>query len=387
MRTGEIGRRVAAILFATLAAGAAACAKKDPRAGMAPEAVPVVVGTVAQRPVPLEVRAIGHVEALSSVQVKARVGGQLTRVTFREGQDVKKGDVLFVLDPRPFQAALSEAQANLTRDRARAKNSEADARRYAVLISKDYVTQQEYDLVRSTAAAAEATVQADLAQVENARLNLEYCTITAPLSGRTGSLQVQAGNIVKANDDKPLVVINQIQPIYATFTVPESTLGQVQAQAAGGRKLQVVATPSDHTAPPQSGVLFFVDNAVDPQTGTIVLKAQFDNRNETLWPGQFVDVVLGLSVDSNAIVVPSQAVQTGQTGQFVFVVKSDLTVESRPVTVARTAGPDAVISKGLRAGERVVTDGQLRLAPGTKIEIKSEARPAGPGVAGGEVRS
>jgi membrane fusion protein, multidrug efflux system len=359
----------AAVLAAAIAMG---CAKKDPRAGMPPEAVPVMVGTVAQKSVPLEVRAIGHVEAFSSVAVKARVGGQLTRVAFREGQTVKKGDLLFVIDPRPFQAALAEASANLARDRARAKNTEDDVKRYAVLIQKDYVTQQEYDLVRSNAAASAATVLADLAQIENARLNVEYCTVSAPITGRTGSLQIQAGNIVKANDDKPLVVINQIEPIYATFTVPESTLGQVQARMAGGNKLPVVASPSDRTAPPQTGALFFVDNAVDPQTGTILLKAQFDNRSQALWPGQFVDVVLGLSVDSNAIVVPTQAVQTGQSGQFVFVVKADSTVESRPITVTRTAGPDAIVSKGLQPGERVVTDGQLRLAPGTRVEIKSQ---------------
>ena len=359
----------AAVLAASIAVD---CAKKDPRAGMPSEAVPVMVGTVAQKSVPLEVRAIGHVEAFSSVAVKARVGGQLTRVAFREGQTVKKGDLLFVIDPRPFEAALAEATANVARDRARAKHAEDDVKRYAALIQKDYVTQQEYDLVRSNSAAAEATVLADLAQIENARLNVEYCTVSAPITGRTGSLQVQAGNIVKANDDKPLVVINQIEPIYATFTVPESTLGQVQARMAGGNRLPVVASPSDRAAPPQTGALFFVDNAVDPQTGTILLKAQFDNRNQALWPGQFVDVVLALSVDSNAIVVPTQAVQTGQSGQFVFVVKPDLTVESRPITVARTAGPDAIVSKGLQPGERVVTDGQLRLAPGTRVEIKSQ---------------
>ena len=371
-RAAAAAPSAAAAAVAVLSVLAPACAKKDPRAGMNPEAEPVTVGTVAQKAVPLDVRAIGHVEALSSVAVKARVGGQLLRVEFREGQDVKKGDVLFTLDRRPFEAALAEAEANLARDRARAKNAQDEAGRYKDLVAKDYVTQQEYDNVRSNAAAAEATVAADLAQIQNARLNVEYSTITAPISGRTGSLQVQAGNMVKANDDKPLVVINQIQPIYVTFTVPEATLGQIQARMRGGRKLAVAAAPADHTTAPQTGSLFFVENAVDPQTGTILLKAQFDNTDRALWPGQFVDVVLSLAVDSNAIVVPTQAVQTGQGGQFVFVVKPDMTVESRQVTVARSAGAESVVTKGLSAGERVVTDGQLRLAPGTRVEIKGE---------------
>jgi len=334
------------------------------------ESVPVTVGTAARQDVPIEVRAIGHVEPYSTVSLKARVGGEVTRVGFKDGQDVKKGELLFQIDPRPYEATLAQARAQLERDRAVAKNAEEASKRYAGLVQKDYVTKEQYDSTRSNAAAAMATVKADEAAVENARLQLSYCAVTAPISARAGSVLVYPGNQVKGNDDKPLVVLNQIQPVYISFAVPESSLAAIRQHARPGQNLSVTASPSGNPANTQTGELTFLDNTVDPTTGTILLKATFSNQNEALWPGEYVDVVLKLATEPGAIVVPSQAVQTGQAGQYVYVVKSDLTVESRPVKVSRTHGSLAIVSNGLQAGERVVTDGQLRLAPGAKVEIK-----------------
>jgi multidrug efflux system membrane fusion protein len=334
------------------------------------ESVPVTVGTAARQDVPVEVRAIGHVEPYSTVSLKARVGGEVTKVGFKDGQDVKKGELLFQIDPRPYEATLAQARAQLERDRAVAKNAEEVSKRYAGLVQKDYVTKEQYDSTRSNAAAAMATVNADEAAVENARLQLSYCAVTAPISARAGSVLVYPGNQVKGNDDKPLVVLNQIQPVYVSFAVPESTLAAIRQHARPRQNLSVTASPSGNPALTQTGELTFLDNTVDPTTGTILLKATFSNQNEALWPGEYVDVVLKLATEPGAIVVPSQAVQTGQAGQYVYVVKNDLTVESRPVTVSRTHGSLAIVSNGLQAGERVVTDGQLRLAPGAKVEIK-----------------
>lgn len=376
MRMGKRrGRAATALVSAAIAL--TACSKKDPRASAPREAAPVTVAAAARQDVPLEVRAIGHVEPYTTVSLKARVGGEVTRVGFREGQDVKKGDLLFQIDPRPYQAALAQAQAQLERDRAIARNAEEDVKRYTELVQKDYVTREQYDAARSNAAATLASAKADEAAVQNARLQLSYCTVTAPISARTGSVLVNLGNMVKGNDDKPLVVLNQIQPVYASFSVPESSLAQIRQRARPGQKLKVTASVSGNPSNVQTGELTFVDNTVDPATGTIVLKATFPNQNEVLWPGEYVDVVLRLATEPNAIVVPAQAVQTGQSGQYVWVVKSDLTVESRPVTVSRTQGPLAIVAKGLQPGERVVTDGQLRLAPGARVEIKqTEGRTA-----------
>lgn len=366
-------RAAGALLAAAVLA--AACAKKDARAGAVKETIPVTVGTAARQDVPLEVRAIGHVEPYSMVALKARVGGEVTSVGFKDGQNVRKGDVLFQIDPRPYQATLGEKRAQLERDRAVAKNFEEDSRRYADLVQKDYVTKEQYDATRSSAVAALATVKADEAAVENARLQLSYCTVTAPISARAGSVLVYPGNQVKGNDDKPLVVLNQIQPVYVSFSVPESSLAAIRQHARPGEKLKVTAAASSSSGSPgtapaaQTGELTFLDNAVDMTTGTIVLKATFPNENEVLWPGEYVDVLLTLATESGAVVVPTQAVQTGQSGQYVYVVRNDLTVESRPVKVSRTHGMLAVVA-GVEPGERVVTDGQLRLAPGSKVEIK-----------------
>jgi multidrug efflux system membrane fusion protein len=363
----EIVNRVLLLALLGAAVSAAPGCAKQARTPVK-ESVPVTVGTAARQDVPVEVRAIGHVEPYSTVSLKARVGGEVTKVGFKDGQDVKKGELLFQIDPRPYEALLAQARAQLERDRAVAKNAEEDSRRYADLVQKDYVTREQYGATRSNAAAAMATVKADEAAVENARLQLSYCAVTAPISARAGSVLVYPGNQVKGNDDKPLVVLNQIQPVYVSFAVPESSLAAIRQHARPGQNLSVAASASGN--PAQTGELTFLDNTVDATTGTILLKATFPNQNEVLWPGEYVDVVLRLATEPGAIVVPSQAVQTGQAGQYVYVVKGDLTVESRPVTVSRTHGPLAIVTNGLQPGERVVTDGQLRLAPGSKVEIK-----------------
>ncbi|MGE5233313.1 MAG: efflux RND transporter periplasmic adaptor subunit [Acidobacteriota bacterium] len=366
----RFSRAGAAIAGLALMAFAAGCGGEKKAAGP-PPAVPVRAALTTREDVPFEWRGVGTVEAINTVSVKAQVGGELVRVHFREGDEVRKGDPLFTLDERPFQAALREAQAQLERDRALAENAAADARRYTELVAKDYVTRSDADERTSRAASQKATVQADEAAVERARLNLQYCRITAPMSGRTGSLMVKVGNIVKANDDKPMVVIQQIEPILVAFALPQQHLGQVRQRMQQAVMPAEASAPDDKT-PPHAGRLVFIDNAVDTATGTIALKAEFPNQDRALWPGQFVNVALTLGVDQGAVVAPSQAVQSSQAGDFVFVIKDDQTVDMRPVTVERTAGERAVIAKGLEPGERVVVDGQLRLAPGTRVEVLAD---------------
>lgn len=338
------------------------------RGGPADATVPVSVGTVVQKPMPVQLAVIGNVEPYSSVQVKSQVQGEILSVHFKEGDDVKKGDLLFSIDPSPFQATLAQAEANLARDTAQAQNAEQELKRYADLVKRGIAPQEQYDTARTTAASYAAAIKADQATIDNAKLQLGYCSIKAPISGRLGALLVNAGNLVKSND-VPLVVINQISPIYVSFAVPEAQLPEIKRYRSAGT-LHVRATiPNDQSAP-ADGVISFVDNAVDPTTGTIKLKGTFANADHRLWPGQFVNVVLTLTTQPDAIVVPSQAIQTGQQGQYVFVVKPDQTVESRSVTVARTMDTQAVISSGLKPGETVVTDGQLRLVPGAKVSFK-----------------
>lgn len=345
-----------------------ACARRA--AAPPPEAVPVTAAPVERRSVPVEVTAIGHVEAHSTVGVKSQVNGTLMSVGFREGQDVRKGDLLFRIDPRPFEAALAQARANLARDRAQAKNAASEIGRYEALVEKDYVTREQYDQVKANAEALASTVQAGEAAVENARLQLSWCTIAAPISGRTGSLLLHAGNVVKANDDKPMVVINEIHPVYVTFASPESFLADLRSHPSRA-PLPVSAAPSNDPSRRRTGELSFIDNAVDPTTGTITAKATFGNEDGTLWPGQYVNVTVVLRNEPDAVVVPSPAVQTGQNGPYVYVIKADSTVESRPVAIARTQGTLSVVSKGLAPGEQVVTDGQLRLTPGVRVEVKA----------------
>jgi membrane fusion protein, multidrug efflux system len=346
------------------------CSKDKPQQSLKNMAVPVTVGTVIKKSIPVQISAIGNVEAYSTVGIKSQVGGTLMRVHFKEGQDVSKGDILFTIDPRPYEAALKQAEANLAKDNAQLENARLQVSRYDDLVKKGYVAQEQYDQIRTNSAALEATVSADKAAVENAQLQLKYCYIYSPLTGRTGSLISYEGNLIKANADTSMVVINQIQPIYVTFSVPEQNLQEIKKYMATGN-LKVEAFISNEEQNPEEGRLTFIDNTVDAATGTIKLKATFSNNDKKLWPGQFVNVTMTLSTQSDAIVVPSQAVQTGQQGQYIFVVKDDLTVEQRPVEVDKTINDEAVIATGLKGDEKVVTDGQLRLVPGAKVEIKN----------------
>ena len=345
-----------------------ACAKKAEKAK--DERVPVTVAVAQQKDIPLQITTIGSVQPFSTVAVRALVAGQLMRVSFREGEEVHRGQLLFTIDPRPYQAALAQAQANLARDEAALKNAQAEAARYAQLVKKDYVTREDYDKIIAGAEAAKAVTAADRAAIENAQLQLSYCEIHAPIDGRTGSLQVHPGNLVKANDTTPLIVINQVHPVYVQFAVPEAQLTQLRARFAG-KPVPVTAMPQG-TSIAENGTLSFVDNAVDPATGTITLKATYDNRDSALWPGQYVNVAVTLATRANSVLVPAQAVQTGQRGQFVFVVKNDNGVELRNVTVAQTIDQQLVIDKGVSAGETVVTDGQLKLTPKSKVEVKTQ---------------
>lgn len=335
-----------------------------------PAAVPVTVATAVQREIPVEIAEIGTVQAHATVAIRSQVGGVLQEVSFDEGDDVRKGDVLFRLDARPYAAALQSARAALARDEAQLKTARQDVERYRGLVDKEFVTREEFDRLVTAEATLEATVEADRAAVDRASVDLEYCTLRAPISGRTGQLMVDAGNVVKANGDTPLVVINQIDPIYVAFSVPERDLPEIQRRFPT-ESLTVRADAEGAGDDPVEGTLTFLDNTVDRSTGTVRLKATFDNRRRLLWPGQFVPVRLHLTTRPDALLVPSQAVQTGQSGAYVFVVKEDGTVESRDVRTGASVQGDTVITEGVQAGETVVTDGQLRLVPGATVAIRS----------------
>lgn len=357
---------VFSILVAGAVAAVAACG--GPLQQRTPPPVPVTVGKTVRKTMPVRFRAIGRVEPIENVEVRARIGGELTKVWFREGQQVRAGDTLFSIDSRPYEAALRQAEAQLAKDRPLLRKAEEDITRYADLVKKDFVTKEQYDLIVANAESLRAAVAADEANVDNARLQLSYCTIKAPVSGRMGNLMVKAGNLVKANDDRPMVTLNQTRPIYAAFSVPAQLLPAVSARARG--TIRVTAAQPGTSSRPAEGTLSFIDNMVDAATSTILLKATFPNDDEVLWPGEFVDVVVTLDEEPNRVVAPSQAVQTGQQGQYVFVVTKDRTVEMRPVKIVRMDEAEAVIADGLEAGETVVTDGQLRLVPGSRVEIK-----------------
>ena len=384
--------------------------------------VPVTVAVAATKDVPVEIQVIGHVEAYATISVKAQVTGELTAATFHEGDYVKKGDLVFIIDQRPLQAALNQAianvahdqaalgqaQANQARDAAQAQYADASAARYAQLYQEKVVSKDQTEQFRTTAAAANQAVEADKAaiesskaaigasqaQVENARVQLSYTEIRSPINGRLGSFTVKPGNVVMANSME-LCTINQIEPIYVTFGVPESQLPAIKQYMAMG-KLPVRSQPQDDaTAPSETGVLTFVDNTVDVTTGTITLKGTFDNSDRRLWPGQYVRVTLRLTTQANATTVPNEAVMTGQNGSYVYVVKPDRSADTRNVVTGARVGQDMVIQSGLQPGETVVTEGQLRLAPGSKVVVRTgggggrkgggdQAAPAAPGPGGAE---
>lgn len=333
-------------------------------------AVPVATAPVVQKSVPLAVQGIGTVIAASTVTVRAQITGELTSVNFIEGNEVKEGQILVTIDKRPLESALAQAQATLDRDIAQAANAKSQAARYQDLFQRGISTHEQVDQIQANAAALDATVGADRAAVESAKVQLQYATIRAPLTGKTGLLQVHPGNLVRATDTTPIVTINKITPVYVSFAVPEALLPELKRYMAKG-KLAVTAVAPNDTAPAATGLINFIDNAVDPTTGQIKVKGTFANTDRRLWPGQYVNVNVTLSAEPNAIVVPSLAVQTGQQGTYVFVVKADQTVDLRAVTVERTAGDQSVIASGLKPGETVVTDGQLRLNAGTRVSVKN----------------
>ena len=340
--------------------------KKKP----APEAVPVTVAVAQQKDMPLDTRVIGSVQPMQTVAVRAQVTGELTKAWFREGDDVARGQMLFTIDPRPYEAALAQAQANLARDEAQLRNAEAEATRYAELVKKDYVTKEDYDKIVAGAEAARAVAAADKAAIDTARVSLSYCEIRSPLAGRTGSLQVHAGNLVRANDTTPLVVINQISPVYVEFAVPAQDMAALRGRG-DLRSVPVHVAPREGGGAIAEGRLSFIDNAVDPSTGTISLKATFANQNRALWPGEYVNVAMTVGNRNAAVVIPAQAVQTGQRGQYVYVVKEGNAVEMRPVKVGQQVEQQAIIDRGVQPGETVVTDGQIRLTPKSKVDVKT----------------
>ena len=337
-----------------------------------PPPVRVVVAPVSREPFAVEWHGVGTVESLGTVAVRARVGGELQAVHFTEGEEVRQGAPLLTIDSRPYRAALLEAQSRVARDQAMAADAQATVARYADLVGKEYVTRAQFDSIVANAEALSATVAADQAAVESARLDLAYCSIASPIAGRTGALLVQRGNLVKAND-VPLLTIAQMDPIRVGLALPQQYLSQVQQ---GG--LSVTVQPTEGTGEPIAGTLTFVDNQVDPTTGTIQLKATFANLDRRLWPGQFVNATIRLSTVEDALVVPTQAVQTGQNGDFAFVVRDDGTAEMRPLEVTRLDGGRALIARGVEAGERVVVEGHLRLGPGAKVEIVAPAAEGDP---------
>ena len=363
------------------ALGSAACSDESTVAGATggrgggTPAVPVTIAPVIQKAMPIEIQVIGSAEPYSTVAIRSQITGVLNAVNFREGDIVRKDQVLFELDKRPLVAALEQAQANLQRDMAQAANAEVQATRLQQLVDRGIAPRDQGDTAKTSVVAMNATVEADRAAVENAKIQIQYATIPSPLTGRTGALMVHQGNLVRANDQTPLVVINEVAPISVAFSIPEARLTELRRYMSGG-SLTVTATPqgSDRSS---TGRIAFIDNAVDQNTGTIRIKGTFPNEDGRLWPGQFVNVVVTLTTDPKAIVVPSVAVQTGQQGTFVFAVNQDQTVEVRPVTVARTRGAESVIATGVGPGDTVVTDGHLRLVPGARISVKQSPRQAG----------
>lgn len=340
-----------------------------------PSPAPVTAVRALQKDVPVKIDAIGTVEARQTVSVRSLIAGEIFKINFRDGQDVKKGELLFVIDPRPIQASLNQAEANLKKDIAQLKFASIEKDRYAQLAAKGLIAREQADQMSTQAATLAETVKADKAVVDNYRVQLTYCYIHAPITGRAGAILVDLGNVVKVNDTV-LVVINQIQPINVTFTIPERNLAEVkQFQTKEGLPVEVSArgNSGQDSSPTAEGRLFFIDNTVDPATGTIRLKAEFPNKGRGLWPGEFVNVSMTLTMRAGAVVIPSQALQAGQQGQFVFVVRENSTVEARNVVVDFPLDGESVISEGIAPGEIVVTDGQINLAPGRRVNMNPPA--------------
>lgn len=365
------------VVISALASG---CTKQQAASPPRP-AVPVVTGTVIQKAMPVEVAAVGNVEAYSTVAIKAQVPGQLLDVHFQEGDFVRKGQLLVTLDLRPYEAALAQAKAALARDKATAVNNRLQAQRYVKLLQEGIVPASQVESLTSTADASDAVLNADEAAVKSAELNLEYGTIYSPIDGRTGAIMLKPGNLVKVAD-VPIVIINQVSPIFVNFAIPQQFLPDIKKYMAQGI-LRVKATIPQDAGPPEVGTLSFVDNAVDPTTGTIHLRATFTNSQNRLWPGLYVNVLLTLSEERGATVVPAQAILAGDVGSFVYIVRSDKRVEPRTVVPGRTIEGETVIEKGLQPGETIVTDGQVRLQPNARVEIKrnsGDKAPADPPV-------
>jgi len=363
--TAHTLRRSALVLVVL---GTAACHN---RAATAPQGASVTTARVEKRTVPYEITATGTVEPLQTVAVISQVGGVLSKVAFKEGDDVKAGQLLMQIDPRPYQAALDQALGVQQRDQAQLANAEADLKRYEALVAKDYVPAQQYEAAKTTAAADRATLAADRAAVETAHLNLQFATIRAPISGRAGAVLVKEGNLVKAGG-QTLVTINQIRPISVRFSVPAVHLPLLRKYGSTALPVNVLPSGVTSASVPTKGTLSFVDNAVDTLTGTILLKGKFENQDAALWPGEFVTVDVALYNQPDALVIPTPAIVQGQQGSFVFVVKPDNTAETRPVVVGRVAGDLTIIDRGLAEGEVVVTDGQIRLTNGARVQVKSE---------------
>jgi multidrug efflux system membrane fusion protein len=376
-RSASGARRACTILFAGIAFTLASCSKGDGRGEGAKRGggvVAVSVASVVQKPMLVEVRAVGTVEAFSSVSITAQVGGRLQTVHFREGDAVKKGELLFTIDTRPYRATLGEARAGFAKNEVLATQARDEANRYKKLVDEGVASRQEYERARANAEALEATLKADKAVIASASINVNFATITAPIDGRTGGLLVHAGNVVKPTADT-LVVIRQVQPIYVRFAVPEQHLGRIRERMTKG-PVAVRAIPRGDSGMPARGELTFIENTINPATGTIDMKAEFPNADDRLWPGQFANVTLELALEPNAIVVPEAAVQNGQKGDYVFVVDGASKAELRPVKVLRQLGNEFVVSAGVAAGERVVIDGHAQLTPGAKVQIKAAPPPS-----------
>lgn len=361
------------MLAALLAACSGGEGKEDAKASQAPPVVPVIASQAAVKTVPVQMSAVGTVQPYVSVAVKARIDGQVEAVHFREGDTVRPGQRLFSLDPRPLQAQLAQAEANLAKDRAVLANALRQSERYADLLQRHFISREAYNQIRTNEATARATVEADAATVRNARVQLAYATIASPIGGVAGRVLIQQGNMVKANDTNPMVVINQVSPIYVEFSLPEQNLDAVRQAMARG------PVAVDLPRGPAPGHLSFLDNTVDPATGMIRLRATFPNQDRALWPGQFVNARVVLGEQRDALVVPAQAVQSGPEGPFVYVVKPDFTAEVRKVKPLRTVANDTVIGQGVAAGELVVIDGQSRLAPGARVRPQDRLAGSAPG--------